>query len=108
MALAGIVAMLFVTNATAVLTCVFVASLGISNIFGMIFGQAMNHLPQKANEIAGLMVMAIAGGAVIPPLMGAAKSAWGVDGIIYVLALCGLYLLGLSLFSLNQRDASKV
>jgi fucose permease len=105
LAIAGTVAMLFLKEATAVLACVFVASLGISNIFGMIFGLAMNKLPQKANEISGLMVMAIAGGAIIPPIMGAVKSSVGPNGLIFVLLACLVYLLGLGVFASKQAKA---
>jgi fucose permease len=102
LALAGTMAMLFVKDATLVLSCVFVASLGIANIFGMVFGQAMNRVPNKANEAAGLMVMAIAGGAVVPPLMGALKTAVGPSGLVYVLMGCLVYLIGLGVFVAKQ------
>jgi len=105
LAIVGTAAMLFLKEATAVLACVFVASLGISNIFGMIFGLAMNKLPQKANEISGLMVMAIAGGAIIPPIMGAVKSSVGPNGLIFVLLACLVYLLGLGVFASKQARA---
>jgi FHS family L-fucose permease-like MFS transporter len=97
------VGMLFTKDATAVLACVFVASLGLSNTFGMAFGLAMNRLPQKANEISGLMVMAIAGGAIIPPIMGAVQSSRGIQGLIYVLIACLVYLFGLGLFAACQK-----
>jgi len=103
-AIAGTVAMLFLKEATAVLACVFVASLGISNIFGMVFGMAMNRLPRNANEISGLMVMAIAGGAIIPPIMGAVKSAVGPNGLIFVLLACLVYLLGLGVFASKAKS----
>ena len=105
MALVATVAMLFVKETTLFLACVVVASLGISNIFGMVFGLAMNKLPQKANEISGLMVMAIAGGAIIPPIMGAVKSSVGTNGLIFVLAACLVYLLGLGVFASKQAKA---
>jgi len=105
LAIVGTVSMLFLKEATAVLSCVFVASLGISNIFGMAFGLAMNRLPQKANEISGLMVMAIAGGAIIPPIMGAVKGAMGPNGLIFVLLACLFYLLGLGVFASKQAKA---
>jgi len=98
-ALAGTVAMLFSTQASIVLTSVFIASLGISNIFGMVFGLAMNKHPEHANAISGLMVMAIAGGAIIPPIMGAVQSAVGENGLVYVLIACIIYLLGLGVFA---------
>jgi fucose permease len=98
-ALAGTVAMLFFKQATVVLACVFIASLGIANIFGMVFGLAMNKHPEHANAISGLMVMAIAGGAIIPPIMGAVQSAVGPGGLIYVMIACILYLVGLGFFA---------
>jgi fucose permease len=98
-ALAGALGMLFFKQATPVLICVFVASLGISNIFGMVFGLAMNKHPERANAISGLMVMAIAGGAIIPPIMGAVQSAVGESGLVYVLIACIVYLLGLGFFA---------
>jgi len=102
LAFAGTIGMLFVTEATLVLSCVFVASLGIANIFGMVFAQAMNRVPDKANEVAGLMVMAIAGGAVVPPLMGALQSVMGPSGLVYVLLGCLVYLIGLGVFVSKQ------
>ncbi len=106
LALLALVAMLFVKETTLFLACVVVASLGISNIFGMVFGLAMNRLPQKANEISGLMVMAIAGGAIIPPIMGAVKGSVGPNGLVFVLLACLVYLLGLGLFASKQAKAA--
>jgi fucose permease len=104
LAFAGTMGMLFVKDATLVLSCVFIASLGIANIFGMVFAQAMNRVPDKANEVAGLMVMAIAGGAVVPPLMGALQSAMGPSGLVYVLLGCLVYLIGLGVFVSKQAQ----
>jgi fucose permease len=102
LAFVGTVALLFVKDATLVLSCVFIASLGIANIFGMVFGQAMNRMPNKANEVAGLMVMAIAGGAFVPPLMGIVQSSVGPSGLVYVLLGCLAYLIGLGVFVAKQ------
>lgn len=103
MALLAMVVMFFVKDTTLFLACVVVASLGISNIFGMVFGQAMNRMPEKANEIAGLMVMAIAGGAVIPPVMGFVQGKMGPTGLIAVLIGCLVYMLFLGLFVAKQE-----
>lgn len=98
------VAMFFLRAPVPIFICIFIASLGLANTFGMAFGLAMNRVPEKANEISGLMVMAIAGGAFIPPLMGWAQTAChGVQGIIYVLLACLLYLLGLGIFAFAQK-----
>jgi putative alpha-1,2-mannosidase len=50
-------------------------------------------------EISGALVMAIAGGAIIPPIMGAVQSAVGENGLVYVLIVCIIYLLGLGVFA---------
>lgn len=99
---AGTVALLFVRDITLVYVCLFVAGLGLSNIFGMIFGQAMNRVPSKTNEVAGLMVMAIAGGGVLIPLMNALKTSIGANGLVYVLLGVSAYLIGLGVFAAKQ------
>jgi fucose permease len=53
----------------AVAAC-FVIGLGFANIFPLVFSTAVDALPQYANPISGLMVTAIVGGAILPPLMG--------------------------------------
>ena len=47
----------------------------------------------KANEISGLMVTGIVGGAIVPPVMGALTDAIGSQvGSVLVIAVCILYL----------------
>ena len=56
-------------------------------------------MPARVNEISGLMVMAIAGGAVIPPMMGLISSAFGVLASFMVLVLVMTYLLVISIYA---------
>ena len=44
--------------------------LGFANIFPLIFAITVEHMPSEANALSGLMVTAIVGGAILPPLMG--------------------------------------
>ena len=44
--------------------------MSIATIFPLVFSITVDHLPERANELSGLMVTAIVGGAFIPPLMG--------------------------------------
>ena len=44
--------------------------LGNSNIFSIIFSQALLHKPSQKNEISGLMIMGLIGGAIFPLFMG--------------------------------------
>jgi fucose permease len=48
----------------------FVVGLGFANIFPLAFSLAVETMPQFTNELSGLMVTAIVGGAILPPLMG--------------------------------------
>ena len=97
--LAATVASRFAPTPTAFLACVFVAALATANSFGMCMGLAIDRLPEKANEITALMVMAIVGGAVVTPVIGFAQGVLGATGIMVVLAACIAYLLGLGVFA---------
>jgi MFS transporter, FHS family, L-fucose permease len=61
---------MFVPRPAVVITSFFLAGLGFANIFPLIFSMVIDRLPAQANALSGLMVMAIAGGAVLPPIMG--------------------------------------
>ena len=66
LALAG----LFVPDRTVAVISFFLAGLGFANIFPLAFSLTVESLPQFTNELSGLMVTAIVGGAILPPLMG--------------------------------------
>lgn len=83
-----------------ILILVFVGLLGFtcSSIFSVIFSMAMRICPDNANEISGLMVTGIVGGAIIPPIMTNATRLFGntQNGALCVLALAIMYLIFLS------------
>ena len=65
------------------------------NPFSIVFARALQAVPDKKNEVSGLLIMGICGGAVFPPLMGLASDTVGSQaGAIAVLSLGILYLLG--------------
>ena len=66
LALAG----MFVPDKTVALVSFFLVGLGFANIFPLAFSLTVETLPQFTNELSGLMVTAIVGGAILPPLMG--------------------------------------
>jgi len=61
---------LFIPVATVAAVSFFVAGLGFANVFPLVFSIAVDHMPARANELSGLMVTAIVGGAILPPIMG--------------------------------------
>ncbi len=81
------------------LACVFLAALATANSFGMCMGLALDRVPEKANEITSLMVMAIVGGGIVTPVLGIVQGSAGASGIVCVLLACLAYLLVLGLFA---------
>ena len=60
---------------------------GNSNIFSICFAQALTAMPQKQNEVSGLMIMGLFGGTIFPLLMGIASDAMGQAGAVAVMAV---------------------
>ncbi|MGD0261184.1 MAG: MFS transporter [Verrucomicrobiota bacterium] len=85
---------------------VVAAGLGFANIWPMLFSITVEERPQCANELSGLMCMAISGGAIVPLLMG-----WLLDQRLEALAFvvpaaCFAYLFLLSLKGGRKPAAS--
>ena len=73
------------------------AGLGFANIWPMLFSITVEEKPQCANELSGLMCMAISGGAIVPLIMGQLfDMKFGAFAFV-VPAACFAYLLLLSL-----------
>ena len=96
--LLGILGLYFSFNAMTIYICVAFIGLGNSNVFPIIFSRALMYKPARNNEISGLMIMGIAGGAVFPLLMGlASDNLGGQVGAVVVLTVCVAYLVFLML-----------
>ena len=65
---------------------------GNSNIFSIVFSQALLAVPEKQNEVSGLMIMGLFGGTVFPLLMGFASDAVGQAGAVAVMTVGVAYL----------------
>ncbi len=84
---------LFVGTSKLVLyTAIALVGYGNSNIFSLIFAQALTSMPQKQNEVSGLMIMGLFGGTVFPLIMGFASDAIGQVGAVIVMAVGVAYL----------------
>lgn len=66
---------------------------GNSNIFSVIFSQALIYSPKERNEVSGLMIMGLFGGTVFPLAMGFAADAVGQVGAVAVMTVGVAYLL---------------
>ncbi|HTX89478.1 MAG TPA: MFS transporter [Bacteroidales bacterium] len=69
LSVAGILFM-FLGSPALALGGIVMTGLGFANVFPLIFSITVDKYPERSNELSGLMITAIAGGALIPPLMG--------------------------------------
>ena len=94
----GAMGILMTSEAKSMLYLAFaLIGLGNSNIFSIVFSQAILSVPEKKNEISGLMIMGLFGGTVFPLFMGFASDAVGQSGAVAVMAIGVLYLLSYTL-----------
>ena len=93
MMLASMAGMAWGESPAVLYTAIALVGYGNSNIFPMIFAEALRSDSEHANEVSGLMVMGLAGGAVFPLVMGLASDAVGQIGAVAVMAVGVCYLL---------------
>ena len=81
------------TRVGAVYVAIALVGYGNSNIFSMVFARALQSVPDKQNEVSGLMIMGIFGGTIFPLFMGFASDAMAQQlGAVIVMAVGVLYL----------------
>lgn len=86
--------LLFVRNEAAIYAAIGVLGFAMACVFATFYAVATKAVPENANEVAGLMIMAIAAGAVSGPVCGAIIRWTGNPhlGMLFV-ALCIGYML---------------
>jgi fucose permease len=75
--------------------------LGFANIFPLVFSTALDRMPERGDEISGLMVTAIVGGAIVPLLVGIVADHTSVKASLLVPVAAILYVFVLSLAQLK-------
>ena len=85
--------LIFANSITSIYIGVSLIGLGNSNVFPIIFAQAITALPDNKNEVSGLMIMGLFGGTVFPLAMGIASDAIGQIGAIAVMSIGVVYLM---------------
>lgn len=94
--LAAMCGLLFLHSQWFLYASIALIGLGNSNIFPIIFSQALLYKPEKKNEVSGLMIMGLIGGTVFPLLMGFAADACGSQlGAVAIMTAAVAYLLAL-------------
>jgi fucose permease len=84
---------LFLHERMLIYACIALIGMGNSNIFPIIMSQALFHLPNRKNEVSGLIIMGLFGGTIFPLLMGLASDAMHTQtGALMVMAAGVAYL----------------
>ena len=83
----------FGTSEAVLYTAIALVGYGNSNVFSLVYSQALLSVPDRQNEVSGLMIMGLFGGTVFPLLMGFAADAAGQTGAVAVMAVGVVYLL---------------
>jgi MFS transporter, FHS family, L-fucose permease len=101
--LATIVVFIISPGASFAIALMFLMGMASSNIFPLIFSLTVGKYPDRANEISGLIIMAVSGGAFIPPLAGKIADLSGISAGMYVFVACAAYLVFVSMYSLSKK-----
>ena len=95
--------LVFGESTTVIYASVALMGFGNGNPFSIVFARALQAVPDKKNEVSGLLIMGIFGGTIFPLLMGFASDAFGQTGAVAVISLGIIYLLA---FYLQGRKPS--
>lgn len=91
---AGLLGLLMFDDMRTLYVCMGLIGFGNANIFPVVFSQIMLANPRHKNEISGLMIMGICGGAIVPAVMGIVSDVAGSQsGAVAIMAICAAYLL---------------
>lgn len=99
----SLVAILFISSHVMAWGLIFIIGLAVANIFPLVFSITVEKYPDRSNEISGLMMMAISGGAVIPLVIGWVSDisnnvAFGMS----ILVVCMIFLFSVSVYTLKR------
>ena len=88
----SMVGMFVGTSQAVIYAAIALVGYGNSNIFSIVLSQALLSLPDRKNEVSGLMIMGLFGGTVFPLLMGLASDVVGQVGAVAVMTVGVVYL----------------
>jgi fucose permease len=92
--LLSMVGMLAFSSRFIIFAAIALIGYGNSNVFSMAFSEALIAMPDKKNEVSGLMIMGLFGGTLFPLAMGYASDAVGSQtGAVAVMTIGVIYLI---------------
>lgn len=94
----------FGTDRLVLYTAIALVGYGNSNVFSLVYSNALLSVSDKQNEVSGLMIMGLFGGTVFPLLMGFAADAVGQVGAVAVMAVGVVYLITIAISKNNNYE----
>ena len=92
--LAGMIILLCCDTIAPIYVGIALIGFGNSNVFSIVFAQALNHTPSEQNEVSGLMILGLFGGTIFPLAMGYASDVTGgQSGAVTVMTIGVIYLI---------------
>ena len=88
----SLLVLIFVDHDMVNLVCIGAVGFFASSVFSIIYSMALQVRPEKANQISGLMITAVAGGGGVTPVIGLAIGTAGGIGGVFVTLACVCYL----------------
>lgn len=85
-------ALLFATQLPLILPLIFLLGFALANIFPILFATALHRAPGHENEVSGLLIMGVSGGAILLPIMGVIGDAGGPVPALAFLLLAWAWL----------------
>lgn len=108
LALSGILIILLSNVLIITLIGVLLVGFGFANIFPLVFSLSIDNMPEYQNELSGLMVAMIVGGAFIPTIMGAVADMTNIT-IAFVVPLLGIcYVIFLGFLNNNKTKKKSI
>ncbi|MBK7098753.1 MAG: MFS transporter [Sphingobacteriales bacterium] len=96
-ALFAFLILLFIKEIWTLRLLIFILGFSCANVFSIIFSYALQRNPTRSNEISALMIMGVAGGAVIPFVQGFVNDSIGFLAALAIIFLCLFFILILTL-----------
>ena len=92
----------------AMLILIAIVGLSCASVFSILFSYALQHQPERGNELSALMIMGVSGGALVSPVLGFLSDSFGATAGMASLLFCLLYLGILSLLINKEENRKKV
>ena len=92
----------------AMLVLIAIIGFSCASVFSILFSYALQHQPERGNELSALMIMGVSGGALVSPVLGFLSDSFGATAGMASLLFCLLYLGLLSFWIGKEENRKKV